>query len=527
MKLFSSISVVAAVIVVLVACLGAFTVTGKKPNIIILLTDDQDALLNSTMFMPNLMKIVAEKGIFFKYGLANSPVCCPSRSSLLSGRFIHNHGAVNNSVQGNCDGEAWKNGPEKDSLAVHMQQAGYKTLYGGKYLNDYFGDYNPPGWTEWFGLHGNSRYYNYTIQDNDNAVQHGDSYSEDYLTDLLKRRGLQFVNESISQQQPFFLWLGTPAAHASFTPAPQYFNTAHNLKAPRTENFNKVYQDKHETLRTLNPLNQTQISQTDEIFGQRLGTLRSVDDIIGEIFELLESTGEADNTWFFYTGDNGFHLGQFAMGFDKRQLYETDIRVPYFVRGPGSLQNVVRNEPISHVDLAATIIDIATGSVPEEWDGLSYKHLLVNESAEWKSTQFIQYFGETSTTETCGAYHNVYTSDNDTCWFEFAFIPAPCDGVNNTYNCVRRISKDLSVNDIFCEFTCFNSSRDVVPCPTNQAEGYGEYYDLNKDPWQTVNKALDIPSSLFKEFSQMIDDMRNCSGQQGCQRNKSKLLQLR
>ncbi len=91
----------------------------------------------------------------------------------------------------------------------------------------------------------------------------------------------------------------------------------------------------------------------------------------------------------FDISDHGFHLGEFGMGFDKRQLYETDIRIPYFVRGPGVNKGSVSQAPVSHVDLAPTIIDLATGSVPPGWDGLSYRALLQSPSASWRTQQYI------------------------------------------------------------------------------------------------------------------------------------------
>jgi len=412
-----------------------------KPNVIIVLTDDQDILLNSTQYQPNLMTKVASEGLTFTHGLANTPVCCPSRSSLLTGRYTHNHGAKNNSIPGGCSSPEWSATVEQDALAVHMAKAGYYSLYAGKYLN-FYGEggtgtggkqglaYIPPGWSEWYGLQGNSRYYNYTMSNNGVAEVHGDSYEEDYLTDVLKRRALQFLDTAEEKRnatgQPFFMWIGTPAAHANFAPAPQYEYTAYGEKAPRTPTWNKIGTDRHQTVRELQPMTATQIEQSDSAYSRRLGTLRSVDEMIGAIYEHLETTGEANNTYFIYTADHGFHLGQLGMGFDKRQLYDTDIRVPYFIRGPGIPKGMVRHDPISHVDLAPTVIDIATGEVPQNWDGQSYLPLLSgNQQATWRQDALIQYFGE-GITETCGSGNNTYHSVNEevVSWFSgFDFMP--------------------------------------------------------------------------------------------------------
>merc|ERR1719387_153074 len=128
---------------------------------------------------------------------------------------------------------------------------------------------------------------------------------------------------------------------------------------------------------------------------------------------MLEETGDLDNTYVFLTGDHGFHLGQLAMGFDKRQLYETDIRVPYLVRGPGVPAGTQRSEIITHVDLAPTIMDLATGSVPEWWDGRSYARLLKGAeegAAEWRPDALIQYFGEGGAPQKCGSGMEQYVT---------------------------------------------------------------------------------------------------------------------
>lgn len=120
-----------------------------------------------------------------------SPLCCPSRSSILTGQYVHNHHAKNNSLSGGCSSSSWQQGPEKRSISTYMKSMGYKTFFGGKYLNRYGNpqvggpQHVPPGWDEWYGLVGNSRYYNYTLSVNGQPEKHGDFYGPDYLTDLL------------------------------------------------------------------------------------------------------------------------------------------------------------------------------------------------------------------------------------------------------------------------------------------------------------------------------------------------------
>ena len=118
-------------------------------------------------------------------------MCCPSRSSILTGQYVHNHHAIDSSIAGGCSSLGWQAGPEKHSVSTYLKDLGYTTYYSGKYLNRY-GDSSvggpahvPPGWDEWLGLLGNAAYYDYTLSANGKPEKHGDTYSTDYLTDVL------------------------------------------------------------------------------------------------------------------------------------------------------------------------------------------------------------------------------------------------------------------------------------------------------------------------------------------------------
>lgn len=210
----------------------------SPPNILLVLSDDQDVELHGLYPLQQTMQMFLRHGTQFNNAFTSTPLCCPSRSSLLTGQYAHNHRTFNNSRSGGCYGQVWRERFEPRALPVLLQQSGYRTFFAGKYLNQYQGAEVPPGWHEFHGLHGNSRYYNYTLRENEGNV----SYTDRYLTDLLSDRAAAFIRSTTMKEQrdhvPFFAMVAPPAAHAPFTPAPRHAGAFAQVKALRTPSFN-------------------------------------------------------------------------------------------------------------------------------------------------------------------------------------------------------------------------------------------------------------------------------------------------
>ena len=172
---------------------------------------------------------------------------------------------------------------------------------------------------------------------NGEAEEHGDTYETDYLTDVIKRKALNWLEEyRILKDQsqdgvvnPFLMVLATPAPHGPFTPAPQYANEFSDLKAPRTPAFNYVEDgnsNKHWVMRQQPmPLTDELIERVDDVFRNRWRTLLSVDDMVDQVMTELDDVGELDNTFVLYSSDHGYHLGTFGLMWDKRMNYETGM----------------------------------------------------------------------------------------------------------------------------------------------------------------------------------------------------------
>ncbi|KAI8781287.1 N-acetylglucosamine-6-sulfatase isoform X1 [Biomphalaria glabrata] len=389
---------------------GAIAV--KPPNIVLILTDDQDVALFGQYPMPKTKQLIADAGMTFTNMFVSSPLCCPSRSSILTGQFVHNHMVTNNSQSGNCSSTSWQSSAEKKTFPVYLQANGYKTFFAGKYLNEYGSPqaggvaHVPPGWDDWNGLVGNSVYYNYTLSVQGLAESHGDNYQQDYLTDVIHRKAVNFLN-SVSSRKPFFMMLSTPACHQPFTSAPQYLQNFTDRKAPRTKHFNIHGKDKHWLVeKTITPMPNDTIELIDDFFRNRWRTLLSVDDMVEGVVNKLKAIGELNNTYIFFTSDNGYHLGQFSLPYDKRQFYDFDIQVPLMVRGPGVKTNSTCQELVMSVDLAPTFLNIGKigQSTLDNFDGMTFLNLLTTSHFPYLDAKEIKATSNNSSPDVTDSY---------------------------------------------------------------------------------------------------------------------------
>ncbi|KAF7242217.1 N-acetylglucosamine-6-sulfatase [Varanus komodoensis] len=286
-----------------------------RSNIILILADDQDVALGGMTPMKKTQLLIGQAGASFANAFAVTPLCCPSRSSILTGSYPHNHLVRNNSLEGNCSSPAWQKFQEPYTFPVYLQKQGYQTFFAGKYLNQY-GDpkaggvqHVPMGWTYWLGLVGNSKYYNYTLSANGREEKHGALYEEDYLTDLITNRSLAFLQKF--SRTPFLIVLSPPAAHSPWTAAPHYKSAYRTITAPRDGSFNVHGKDKHWLLRQAKtPMSNTSIQFLDNVFKARWQTLLSVDDMVEKVLDELKALDLLGSTYVFYTSDHGYHTGE-------------------------------------------------------------------------------------------------------------------------------------------------------------------------------------------------------------------------
>ncbi|XP_049879116.1 N-acetylglucosamine-6-sulfatase-like [Pectinophora gossypiella] len=470
---------------------------GKKPNFVVVLTDDQDVVLGGMTPMKNVQRFIGNEGVTFTNSYTTSPICCPSRASFLTGLYVHNHNTYNNSLHGGCYSPSWQN-HERRTFANVLQQHGYDTFYAGKYLNEYGTERAggpervPPGWSEWHGLVGNSVYYNYTISNNGVPTHSTDLY----LTDVIRDVAISYI-ENQTESRPFLMVLAPPAPHQPFTPAPRHQGVYKNVTAVRHPNFNIAVDDKHWLLTMPpSPLPKSMMPELDRVYRSRWEALLAVDEMVADVIEALDSQSLLEDTYLIYTSDNGYHVGQFSQVYDKRQPYETDIKVPLVIRGPNVEKNVHSDQPVLNIDLAPTILHLAGVDPPKTMDGHPID--LGNKDVGDRA-MLVEYYGEGRDGTVDPKCPWSYDSDNlAQC---HPLYECKCqDARNNTYGCVRHLAQ--RVNTKFCYFT--------------DDESFTEIYDLAADPYELRNIKDQMLPAIRHWYQLTLVRLLECKGVTEC-----------
>lgn len=363
-----------------------------RPNIIFILTDDQPYY--TIDYMPTVTEVLMTGGVVFENGFVTTPLCCPSRASILSGQYVHNHKVYTNRYP---MGGAPKF-DDTSSVAVWLREAGYRTAYFGKYLNDYellepYGKV-PPGWDDWgvfLGKSGFQYYWDFTLSENGQEVDHPKSKAN-FGADVVTVKAVDFIHAA--RNEPFFLFLGYYNPHSPYISAPRHrdaFRGAEWVWEPRQPpNLNeKDIRDKPKYLSELSPLSDDELRIAHL---QILRSLLSVDDGVASILRALEQTGLERNTVIVYLSDNGMTVGEHRFGVTKNCPYDECAHVPFIVYAPGLYPARTDMHLVANIDLAPTFAGLAGASVPDNVNGLSLVPLLEDESIQWRDALLIEHW---------------------------------------------------------------------------------------------------------------------------------------
>jgi N-acetylglucosamine-6-sulfatase len=336
---------------------------GDRPNVVLVMTDDQEG--ESMRVMDGVRREIGRRGVTFENAYATFPLCCPSRASVLTGQYAHNHGVTSN---GGPNG-GFAAYDDSGSLPIALKRDGYRTGFVGKYLNGSTRTPRPTvprGWSEWYSPWGNRgvKMFNYDLNENGRVRSYG-SNPRDYQTDVFAAKARDFVRRRAGGRRPFFLALWTGAPHSEGRgdpnprPAPRHKDRFSNRGLRMTPSFNEAdVSDKPRFVQARPRLDGERRTAARNANQDRLASLLSVDDAVETVVDRLRRSGELDDTLIIYMSDNGYLLGEHRLR-GKSKLYEESSAVPLLMRGPGVPSGAVRKQMAGNIDIAPTILDVA------------------------------------------------------------------------------------------------------------------------------------------------------------------------
>jgi len=404
-----------------VSSLQKGTVVGKRPNILFIMSDDHAApaisaykgFLASVAKTPNLDRI-AKEGMLFKNCFCTNSICAPSRAVILTGKYSHLNGVIDNGKR--FDGS-------QQTFPKLLQKVGYQTAMIGKWhlkTDDY-----------WNVLPGQGTYYNPAMKEMGRRKKYNG-----YTTDIITDHCLKWLKERTSDK-PFCLMYHHKAPHREWEPGPKHLTMYDDVTIPEPETlfddysnrgtaakeqdmtiektmnnrdlklvapknltpeqkklWDAAYEPKNEAFRKANLKGKELVRwKYQRYIKDYLRCIASVDDNVGRVLDYLDEAGLARNTVVIYTSDQGFYLGEHGW-FDKRFMYEESLRMPFLVRYPHQIKpGSVNDDMVLNLDFAPTFLDFAQVQIPTDMQGQSLRPLLKGITPiDWRSSIYYHYY---------------------------------------------------------------------------------------------------------------------------------------
>ncbi|KAG2500456.1 hypothetical protein HYH03_002023 [Edaphochlamys debaryana] len=490
-------------------------------------------------------KLIAQEGTRLSNFIVSTGLCCPARASLFTGRFAHCHNITanhNNAKGGLVMGgfrKFYESGLDAEWLPSLLRAADYDTYLVGKFLNGYTEDtriipardrrrgYVPRGikHMELLSTHVYSMYNScYSINGLPRTCPIGQ-----YQTDAIRDRAVDLINSTLMPRQPFFLYVGPTAPHREESKQPtepiappERYKTLYNgegIKAPRGPNFGVPNPDMRKGAWMVD--DRTYIDYMDNNYIVRLRAIRAIDDLVESVVEALRAKNLLDETYIIYTSDNGYHLGAFRLRSGKNSPIEEDVRVPFYIRGPGIPAGAVLPYQGNIIDITPTLLTLAGLPVPDIVDGLPlpltpelrerYDTLIraANPQPQAQplpadSTQWLR--RDNTILE---AWNGELGEDDKDLSVHFKGLRL----CTETRLLPPLISEDLaSQPDWAARFVrapgtyCYKYLKWCGPGALR------ELYDLASDPYETQNRLSEVPQRLLDRLDGVLSALVHCSG---------------
>ena len=379
---------------------AAESASASRPNVLFILTDDQryDALScmgHRCLRTPHIDRLASE-GMLFKNHFCTTSLCSPSRASILSGLYAHTHGVSNNFTEYPA---------EMVSFPLRLQESGYETAYIGKWHMGEKNDEPRPGFDYFVTHKGQGQYFDTEFNFNGKGRRVVKGYYTHVVTDM--------AEEWLGKQQgnkPWMLMLGHKAPHSFYFPEEKYQHTFDNVEVPypltafhlddkpewfkkRLDTWHGIYGPLFSWRKNFPDKRPEAVADFARMVRAYWGTIQSVDDSVGRLYEFLKQRGELDNTLIIFTSDNGLLEGEHGM-VDKRTGHEPSIRIPLVVRYPGLTpadKPRVIEQIVATIDFAPSILDICGAPPLEKVHGQSWKRLASGDASGWRTSFYYEY----------------------------------------------------------------------------------------------------------------------------------------
>jgi arylsulfatase A-like enzyme len=313
--------------------------SNRPPNVLIIITDDQRT--GMLRVMPETRRFFRRGGTEFINAFVTTPQCCPSRASIFTGRYAHNHGVVENNDGDELDHDT--------TLQYYLKRAGYQTAIVGKFLQGRPISRDPEEFDRW-AITGWG-YYDRQFNLN-GRMREVHAYSTDYMARVAVRWLHDFEQD---EGRPWLMYVAPNAPHLPYEPHRKYRGVAvpHWRGNPATRE-----EDRSDKASFIGKSNVTS-RESASVYEDQERTLKSVDDLVGRIFRSLRDLNERRTTLAFFISDNGHLHGEHGL-FGKRLPYAASVRVPLLIRWPGRVRNgVIDDRIVANIDIVPTVMEAA------------------------------------------------------------------------------------------------------------------------------------------------------------------------